>query len=90
MPETSRVVAVDQNSTRMADISRRARDWVGTQWSGKTFMAVGMKDPVLGPPVMRQVAKAICNCPPAYEVAEGGHFLQEWGEDVAREALKVL
>ena len=72
------------------DISRRARDWFGTQWSGKTFMAVGMKDPVLGPPVMRQVAKAICNCPPAYEVAEGGHFLQEWGEDVAREALKVL
>jgi hypothetical protein len=39
-------------------------------------MAVGMKDPVLGPPVMRAVAKAIRNCPPLYEVAEGGHFVQ--------------
>jgi len=24
------------------------------------------------------------------EIAEGGHFLQEWGEPIAQEALKVL
>jgi hypothetical protein len=53
-------------------------------------MAVGMKDPVLGPPVMRAMAKIIRNCPPPYEVAEGGHFLQEWGVEVARKALEVL
>ena len=70
--------------------SRRARDWFRTEWAGRTFMAVGMKDPVLGPPVMREVAQSIRNCPAPYEVAEGGHFLQEWGEDVARAALKVL
>ena len=73
-----------------AAISRLARDWFRTEWSGKTFMAVGMKDPVLGPPVMAYVRSHIRHCPPPFEVAEGGHFLQEWGEEVAREALKVL
>ena len=73
-----------------AALSRRAREWFRTEWAGKTFMAVGMKDPVLGPPVMREVAKSIRNCPAPFEVVEGGHFLQEWGEDVARAALKVL
>jgi hypothetical protein len=53
-------------------------------------MAVGMKDPVLGPAVMRAMAKIIRNCPPPYEFAEGGHFLQEWGEEVAHAALRVL
>jgi hypothetical protein len=49
-----------------------------------------MKDPVLGPPVMRLMAKVIRNCPPPMEVAQGGHFLQEWGADVARAALEAL
>jgi pimeloyl-ACP methyl ester carboxylesterase len=71
-----------------AAISRRARDWWQKDWKGETFMAVGAKDPVLGPPVMQALRKLIRNCPEPYIHAEGGHFLQEWGEDVAREALK--
>ncbi|MDQ2928412.1 MAG: haloalkane dehalogenase [Pseudomonadota bacterium] len=73
-----------------AALSRQARDWFRTQWEGRTFMAVGMKDPVLGPPVMRYVASQIRDCPPPFEVAEAGHFLQEWGEGVARAALAAL
>ena len=73
-----------------AALSRQARDWFGTQWRGKTFMAVGMKDPVLGPAAMRYVASKIRHCPPPLEVADGGHFLQEWGEGVARAALEAL
>jgi haloalkane dehalogenase len=80
----------DHPDAEGAALSRRAREWFRTQWTGRTFMAVGMKDPVLGPPVMRVMAKIIRNCPPAHEVAEGGHFLQEWGADVARAALDVL
>ena len=49
-----------------------------------------MKDPVLGPPAMAQLRMLIRDCPPPFEVIEGGHFLQEWGGVVAREALKVL
>jgi haloalkane dehalogenase len=73
-----------------AALSRRAREWFRTEWMGKTLMAIGMKDPVLGPPVMHAMAKIIRNCPPPLEVAEGGHFLQEWGADIARAALVVL
>jgi len=71
-----------------AAISRKARDWWQSAWQGETFMAIGMKDPVLGPPVMNQLRKMIRNCPEPYQHAEGGHFLQEWGDDIAREALQ--
>jgi pimeloyl-ACP methyl ester carboxylesterase len=71
-----------------AAISRRARDWWRNDWKGEAFMAVGAKDPVLGPPVMGALRKIIRNCPEPWLHAEGGHFLQEWGEDVATEALK--
>lgn len=71
-----------------AAISRAAREWWTKDWKGEAFMAVGAKDPVLGPPVMRALQKIIRNCPEPWLHAEGGHFLQEWGEDVAREALK--
>jgi hypothetical protein len=29
----------------------------------------------------------IKGCPPAMEVAEGGHFVQEWGAPIAEAAL---
>ncbi len=73
-----------------AALSREARAWFGTQWRGRTFMAIGMTDPVLGPPVMRALATQIHGCPPPLEVAQAGHFVQEWGEDIARAALEVL
>jgi pimeloyl-ACP methyl ester carboxylesterase len=71
-----------------AALSRRAREWWQNAWQGETFMAIGMKDPVLGPPVMQAMRKIIRNCAEPWLHAEGGHFLQEWGDDVAREALQ--
>jgi haloalkane dehalogenase len=70
-----------------AALSRRARDWWRASWQGETFMAIGAKDPVLGPPVMHALRADIRGCPEPWVHAHGGHFLQEWGEDVAREAL---
>ncbi len=70
-----------------AALSRKARDWWMSAWKGESFMAIGAKDPVLGPPVMHALRKWIRNCPEPYVHPEGGHFLQEWGEDIAREAL---
>lgn len=61
-----------------AALSREAKQFWQTQWTGKSFMAIGMKDPVLGPPVMRALHANIRNCPLPMEVADGGHFLQEW------------
>lgn len=53
-------------------------------------MAVGMKDPVLGAPAMKYLREQIRNCPPPMELAEGGHFVQECGEEIATRALEVL
>ena len=68
-------------------ISRDAAAFWSQRWTGQSFMAVGMQDPVLGPPVMQALRTTIRGCPPAMEVAEGGHFVQEWGAPIARAAL---
>lgn len=68
-------------------LSRRALAFWRDEWTGASFMAIGMRDPVLGPPAMRSLHKAIRGCPPPMEVAEGGHFVQEWGAPIARAAL---
>lgn len=69
------------------DLSRRAAAWWSQEWCGQSFMAVGMKDPVLGPPVMAALRQTIRGCPAPFEIAEGGHFVQEWGEEIARAAV---
>ena len=71
-----------------AELSRRARQWLKTAWSGESFMAVGMQDPVLGPSVMKGLRKFIQGCPEPFEIADAGHFVQEWGDIVARKALE--
>jgi pimeloyl-ACP methyl ester carboxylesterase len=72
-----------------AEVSRRAREWLRREWPGETFMAVGAKDPVLGPPVMEALRKDIRGCPEPYVIEEGGHFVQEWGDEIARKALEA-
>jgi len=66
---------------------RRALEFWREDWSGESFMGIGLQDPVLGPPVMRALQKAIRNCPEPLEVPEGGHFVQEHGDGIARSAL---
>jgi pimeloyl-ACP methyl ester carboxylesterase len=67
--------------------SRAAEIFWSTEWSGPTFMAVGAADPVLSPPVMAELRQKIRGCPEPLVIPDGGHFLQEWGEQVARAAL---
>ena len=73
-----------------AALSRRAARWLRHHWKGQTFLAVGLEDPVLGPPVMAALAKAIQGCPPPLELEGVGHFVQESGEIVARKALTAF
>lgn len=72
------------------DVSRRAGDWLREQWQGRSFMAIGLQDPVLGAPVMHALARTIRGCPPPLELSHAGHFVQEWGEEVAAGALRAL
>lgn len=68
--------------------ARLARDFWRNEWNGQSFMAVGMTDPVLGPAVMADLRSNIRGCPEPLEIADAGHFVQEKGELVAREALR--
>ena len=67
-------------------VSRAAAQWWSTQWSGPTFMAVGVNDPVLGPPVMERMRQMINGCPEPLLVQQG-HFVQESGDEIARTTL---
>ena len=71
-----------------AAIGRAAAEFWRTRWAGDSFMAIGMRDPVLGDAPMRALHATIRGCPPPLEVAEGGHFLQEWGAPIAQSALR--
>lgn len=71
-----------------AEPSRRAAAWWRESWRGRTFMAVGMNDPVLGMPAMERLRQTIRGCPPPLALADAGHFVQEAGERVARAALE--
>ncbi|QIG91323.1 MULTISPECIES: haloalkane dehalogenase [unclassified Bradyrhizobium] len=73
-----------------AALSRRARGFWSQRWTGQSFMAVGMKDPVLGPPVMSVLRQVIRNCPPPLELPDAGHFVQEAGEIIVVEAMKLF
>ena len=70
------------------DTNLAAAKFWNQDWSGESFMAIGMQDPVLGPPAMRALQKLIRNCPEPMEIADGGHFVQEWGEPIAKAALE--
>jgi pimeloyl-ACP methyl ester carboxylesterase len=73
-----------------AALARQAREWWRTQWQGRSLMAVGMQDPVLGPPVMAAMRRIVAGCPEPMELPEAGHFVQESGEPVARRAVAAL
>ncbi len=81
-------IASENADADVMEIGERARAWWSQSFSGESFMAVGMQDPVLGPSVMTDMRRRIRGCPPPFEVAEAGHFVQDWGEPVAVAALK--
>lgn len=70
------------------DVSKAALRYLSTQWHGESFMAIGMQDPVLGPDIMYALHSKIKNCPPPLEIPDGGHFVQEWGHEIATAALR--
>ena len=69
------------------EVSRAAAAFWSSEWRGESFMAIGMADPVLDPPAMMKLNAMINGCPPPLEIEGGGHFVQEWGEPIARAAL---
>ena len=46
-----------------APVSRQAREFWRNDWQGRSFMAIGAQDPVLGVPVMNALRAQIRGCP---------------------------
>ena len=71
-------------------VGERARKFFANDWQGESFMAIGLRDPVLGKPVMEELRSVIRGCPEPLEIPEAGHFVQEWGDVVAKAALRAF
>jgi tRNA(adenine34) deaminase len=70
-----------------AAISRQARDFLSQGWQGRSLMAVGAADPVLGVPVMQALRAQVRGCPEPLVLPQAGHFVPEHGEEIARRAV---
>jgi haloalkane dehalogenase len=80
------LVPVEPDMEGVAE-GERARKFFANDWRGESFMAIGLRDPVLGKPAMEDLRGTLRGCPPPLELPEAGHFVQEWGDQVARAAL---
>ncbi|WP_369642737.1 tRNA adenosine(34) deaminase TadA [Acidovorax sp. A79] len=73
-----------------AALSRQARDFWQQRWQGRSLMFIGAKDPVLGPATMHDLHRHIRGCPAPTVLADAGHFVQEHGEPIARQAVEYF
>lgn len=78
---------VEPGMAGVAEAEAALRFW-GEEWAGQTFMAIGGKDADRA--TMDTLRSQIRGCPDPLVVPEADHFLQEWGEPVARAALRAF
>lgn len=70
-----------------AALSRQAREFWRHDWTGRSLMAIGAQDPVLGLPSMRALHTLIRGCPAPLLLTQAGHFVPEQGAAVAQAAV---
>jgi tRNA(adenine34) deaminase len=73
-----------------AAISRQAKDFWRNDWKGKSLMAIGCQDPVLGEATMQILRADIRGCPVPMLLPQAGHFVQEHGEVIAQRAVELF
>lgn len=71
-------MVMDHVDAAGAHTSREAAAFWQQQWAGRSAMAIGGADPVLGESTMRTLHQGIAHCAPPVVIEQGGHFLQEW------------
>jgi pimeloyl-ACP methyl ester carboxylesterase len=70
-----------------AALGRQAQRFFREDWRGQSLAAIGLRDPVLGEDVMKDVVASIRGCPSPLRLEEAGHFVPEWGEPIVQAAL---
>jgi tRNA(adenine34) deaminase len=73
-----------------ATVSRDAARFLNHDWQGRSLMFIGQQDPVLGEPVMRELQQHIRACPEPVLLPQAGHFVQEYGREIASRALQTF
>jgi tRNA(adenine34) deaminase len=71
-----------------AVLSGQAEQFWRQHWQGRSLLVIGQQDPVLGEPVMRQLATSIRGCPEPLLLPQAGHFVQEHGQFIAQQAVR--
>jgi haloalkane dehalogenase len=67
--------------------SKAALAFWSKEWTGQAFIAHGAADPIFRAEHMEALRKLVRGAPPVFTVPEAGHFVQEWGAQVAEAAL---
>ena len=73
-----------------AAVSLQARLFWSSQWAGRTLMAIGPRDPVLGLPVMQELRRHLRGCGEPIVIEHAGHFVPEQGEPIAQAAVRYF
>ena len=73
-----------------AAVSRQARQFWAHQWQGRSLMAVGAQDPVLGLATMQALRDGIQGCPAPVVLPHAGHFVPEHGTAIAAQAVEYF
>ncbi len=83
------IVPIDPTMDGAAASQKAASFW-STRYEGKSLMAVGEQDPVLGLPVMKVMQQLIRGCPEPIVLPQAGHFVQEEGAPIASAAVQAF
>ncbi len=78
---------VEPEMEGVAEAEAAVRFWA-EEWSGPSFMAIGAKDADVE--TMQTLHSQIRGCPEPLVVPEADHFVPEWGEPIARAALRAF
>jgi tRNA(adenine34) deaminase len=70
-----------------AAISSEAREFWRLRWTGKTMMAAGARDHLLGLAMMHRLRSDIRNCGEIMVLPDAGYFVPEQGAQIACDAL---
>ncbi|MBM3361928.1 MAG: tRNA adenosine(34) deaminase TadA [Betaproteobacteria bacterium] len=71
-----------------AELSCQALQFWRDAWQGRSLMAVGQQDPVLGESVMQSLHAVLRNSAPPIKLPQAGHFVPEHGGEIAEAAVR--
>lgn len=69
---------------------RQACDFWHGQWQGRSLVVVSAQDPALGVPAMNALHHRIRGCPPPVVLPHTGHWVPEYGEEIAARAVEYF